>query len=68
MAYLEAAGVRKTFEVEEGEPTVAVEEFTLSMAEGEFVAGKGVAGLDIPWGEGPGDEAFLQRLEAAWLE
>ena len=38
------------------------------LAEGEFMAGKGVAGLDIPWGEGPGDEAFLQRLEAAWLE
>jgi len=44
MAYLEAAGVRKTFEVEEGEPTVAVEEFTLSMAEGEFVALLGPSG------------------------
>ncbi len=44
MAYLAAEGVRKTFEVEGGVPTVALDEFSLSMAEGEFVAILGPSG------------------------
>ena len=44
MAYLEVVGVQKTFEVEGDAPTVALEDFTLSIAEGEFVAILGPTG------------------------
>ncbi len=44
MAYLEAWGVRKAFEVEGGAPTVALEEATFSVDEGEFVAILGPSG------------------------
>jgi NitT/TauT family transport system ATP-binding protein/sulfonate transport system ATP-binding protein len=44
LAYLEAVGLTKTFEAEEGAPTVAVDGFTLAMAEGEFVALLGPSG------------------------
>ena len=44
MAYLEAAGLRKAFEVEGGAPTLALEELTFSVAEGELVAILGPSG------------------------
>ncbi len=44
MAYLEAEGIRKTFEVEGAPPTIALDAFTMSMAEGELVAILGPSG------------------------
>jgi len=44
MAYLEGWGIRKAFEVEGGAPTLALEEVTFSVGEGEFVAILGPSG------------------------
>ncbi len=44
MAYLEVEGLGKAFEVEGAAPTVALDAFSMSMAEGEFVAILGPSG------------------------
>src|SRR2546427_8802672 len=43
-AYLEAIGVRKAFDVEGGPPTIALDDVTFTMREGEFLAILGPSG------------------------